>query len=178
MPSPCQTIEFQAVGRGGLHGGELAAHKLLRRFGIRVEGVDHWRFGRAHSANDVSRVLAAPTELWMSRFRPTDNKLVFVERPIDALSYEQANGDQSACYIAVGSLLPRQRQMIGHVLRELPSGVSVVLAFGNHDNGRLLADQVRAAARGLPVIRHCPDVGVSWNDHVRTQACGRLCHLA
>lgn len=178
MPSPCQTIEFQAVGRGAVRGGELTAHKLLRRFGIRVEGVDHWRFGRAQNANDVSRVLASPTDLWMSRFRPSDKKLVFVERPIDALSYEQANGDRSACYMAVGNLLPRQGRMIGHVLRELPAGVSVVLAFGNDDRGRRLADQIRAAARGLPVIRHCPDVGASWNDHVRTQACGRLSHIA
>ncbi|HEY2900439.1 MAG TPA: hypothetical protein VGL59_07685 [Polyangia bacterium] len=169
-----QTIEFQAVDQRAPSSGEAAAGKLLRRFGIRVELVDQWRFGQARSANDVSRVLAEPSELWISRFRPTDKKLVFVERPIDALSYEQANGDRSACYMAVGRLLPRQRQLVGHVLRELPVGVSVVLAFGDDDKGRRLTDQVREAARGLSVIRHRPDVGASWNDHVRTQGCRRV----
>src|SRR5207245_289402 len=118
------TLEFPAVRDSA---GELIARQLLRRFGIRVERVDTWRFGRTESANDVSRVLAEPTELWMSRFRPTDKQLVFVERPIDALSYEQASGKREACYMAVGSLPPRQRRMIGHVLRELPVGVTVVL---------------------------------------------------
>src|SRR6266849_4163293 len=114
MAAHGQTLEFPAVRENG---GEQLARQLLRRFGIRVDGVDTWRFGRAQSANDISRVLAEPTELWMSRFRPTDRRLVFVERPIDALSYEQANGGRDACYMAVGALLPRQRRMIGHVLR-------------------------------------------------------------
>jgi Toprim-like len=168
------TLEFPAVR--DRDGGE--ARRLLRRFGIRVEGVDTWRFGRAESANDVSRVLAEPTELWMSRFRPTDKRLVFVERPIDALSYEQAIGGRQSCYMAVGALLPRQRRMVGHVLRELPAGVTVVLAFGGDEHGEHLAQQVGALARGLPVVRHSPDDGGSWNDHVRTRECGRAALVA
>ncbi|MEA2697969.1 MAG: hypothetical protein QOI66_2240 [Myxococcales bacterium] len=157
----------------------MDAQKLLRRFGIRVEGVDQWRFGQTQSANDVSRVLAEPTtDLWMSRFRTTDKQLVLVQRPIDALSYEQANGGRSACYMAVGSLLPRQRQMIGHVLRMLPPGVTVVLAFGDDEKGQRLAEQIRALAGGLPVLRHCPEAGLGWNDHVRARGCGRLSHTA
>src|SRR5712691_11306886 len=74
MAAHGQTLEFPAVREKG---GEQIARQLLRRFGIRVDGVDTWRFGRAQSANDVSRVLAEPTELWMSRFRPTDRRLVF-----------------------------------------------------------------------------------------------------
>jgi Toprim-like len=157
----------------------MDAQKLLRRFGIRVEGVDQWRFGDAKSANDVSRVLAEPTtDLWMSRFRTSDKKLILVERPIDALSYEQANGDRTACYMAVGSLLPRLRQMVGHVLRMLPPGVTVVLAFSDDEKGQRLTDQIRALARGLPMVRHCPEAGVGWNDHVRSQGCGRLAYTA
>ena len=181
MTATAQTIEFPAVRETSGGHGERAAHQLLRRFGIRAEGLDAWRFGRPRSANDVSDALAEPTALWMSRFRPTDKRLVFVERPIDALSYEQANGDQSTFYIAVGSLLPRQRQLVSHVLRELPAGVSVVLAFGDDAHGRRLAGELAAAAHRLPglsVTRHCPAVGASWNDHVRTQACARAWHTA
>ena len=168
------TLEFPAPRDGG----ESAARRLLRRFGIRVEGVDTWRFGPAESANDVSRVLAEPTDLWMTRFRPTDRRLVFVERPIDALSYEQANGGRDACYMAVGGLSPRQRLLITHALRELPTGVTVVLAFGGDERGGHLAQRIGELARGLPVLRHCPPVGGNWNDHVRTQTCHRAAQIA
>ena len=150
---------------------EATARKLLRRFGIRVDGVDTWRFGHATCANDISRVLAEPTELWMTRYRPSDRKLVFVERPIDALSYQQANDEKNAFYMATGNLLPRQRQLIVHALRELPAGVTVVLAFGDDERGRGLAAAMQELTRGLRTTRHCPSVGASWNDQVRAQSC-------
>ena len=147
------------------------AVRVLERFGVARHEYDAWRFGPVRSDADVARVISEPQGLAASRFRPTDKRLVFTERPIDAIAYERAKGNQLACYMYTGSQLdPDTLRKVAHVIAEVPAGMTVVLAFGRDEGeGQAMAEQIRQLAPSLRMERDHPELGARWADQMQLE---------
>jgi hypothetical protein len=148
------------------------ALKALARVGIRTASMPEWRVGSlAGGATAVDKILSEPAEIWASRYKPTDKKLIIAERPIDALSYGQSKGERDACYLAVGGeLTPTRKTQIAHLLADLPSGMSVVIACGRDQAGRQLAGELQSLAPQIKMERAQPEFGARWNDQVQLES--------
>jgi hypothetical protein len=152
------------------HVGALQAEKTalerLERLGVGRGTLDEWRFGKVRSDDDLAKVVSDPVDLWASKYRASDRKLVLVERPIDAMAYEKSRGSQTCCYLAVGgNLSDTQKKKLGHLLCEVPCD-KVVLAFGRDEVGRRLAQEVQALAPSLRMERESPAFGARWSDQM------------
>lgn len=147
------------------------ALKALERAGLRTATIPEWRVGSLDGGpSAAARILLEPAEIWASRYKPTDKKLIIAERPIDALSYGQAKGEQHACYLAVGSeLTPTRRSQIAHLLADLPPGMSVVIACGRDQAGRQLASDLQSLAPQLKMERAQPEFGARWSDQLQLE---------
>lgn len=148
------------------------ALKALARVGIRTATMPEWRVGALEGgAIAVDKILSEPTEIWASRYKPTDKKLIIAERPIDALSYGQSKGERDACYLAVGGeLTPRRKTQIAHLLADLPQGMSIVIACGRDHAGRQLAGELQRLAPQIKMERAQPEFGARWNDQVQLES--------
>ena len=109
---------------------------------------------------EVSRAFSDPQQIWACSYRATDNKLLLVETPLDAIGLEQSRGNQRTCYIATGTRPDEdQKRRIAHVLAELPPGMSVVLDVGRDERGRQLADELRVLAPTVNMEPQMPEFG-------------------
>jgi hypothetical protein len=143
---------------------ERSALRDLERLGVNSAGYDEWRFGRP------SRLLRNPTALENSRYRSSDRSIVFVERPIDAVAFEQKDGHQHACFIYTGDNPDVEAtRKIARVLAEAPASLKVVLAFARDRRGTELADQVAQLTAGRQLERRAPEYGVRWADEMQIQ---------
>lgn len=147
-----------------------AATKALARAGLAPDSIDESRLGPIRGLADYARLTSEPLsgELWASRYKETDRRVVIAERPIDAIGSAQHRRDKDASCLAVGATLDSaQRRRLAHVLAELPPGVSVVLAFGNSAHGRDLAAQVQALAPMVKMDHAPPALPGRWGDHLQ-----------
>lgn len=142
----------------------------LERLGVPKGTFDEWRFGAVRTSEAMAKVMSDPPDLWASKYRPTDKKVVFAEQPIDAIAYEKHHGKQVSCYMATGrQLSDDMKKKIAHVLCEVPAGVTVVLAFGRDERGQQLAEQIRALAPTLKMERQAPDFGTRWSTQLQLE---------
>ena len=149
-----------------------AANNVLERLGVSVESFNAGRFGAVRDESDVVRLVTEPKEgkLWPSQYRPTDRKLVLVERPIDAVAYERRHGAQHTCYIATGGALDEEKKRrIAHLLAEVKNGMDVVIAYGRDRQGENLATKVRGLAPMLRMERQGPEFGSRWADQMQIE---------
>jgi hypothetical protein len=79
---------------------EREAIRGLEGLGVSRAAFDETRFGRLRDSRDVAALLRNPTRLEHSRYLPTDRQVVLVERPLDAIAYEQKHGKGRAGYAA------------------------------------------------------------------------------
>lgn len=144
-----------------------AATRSLKHLGVHRDSLDQWRFGKLASEAEVSIALADPPVAWFSRYRTTDKTLVITERPLDAFAYEQARGSsQSCCYMAIGSQTSHERrELLEKVLKDLPTGMAVVVACGDHTRGRQLLQEVRQVAPERVLPSQPPPMGNRWADY-------------
>ena len=143
---------------------EREALRGLEPLGVNRPAYDEWRFGRP------SKLLRNPTALEHSRYRSTDRSIVFVERPIDAVAFEQKHGHQNACFIYTGDNPDVEaRRKIAHVLAGAPPELKVVLAFARDRRGTELADRVAQVAVGRKLERRAPEFGIRWADEMQIQ---------
>jgi len=149
-----------------------SAEKLLERLGVASRNFDEWRFGRVRGDSDVYRLLSEPSHgVWTSRYRPSDRKLVLVERPIDAIAYEQKHGNQEACYIATGSAPSEStKRRLAHVLADVRGGMEVVVGYGTDRRGQVLEAQVRSLAPMVQMTPHRPSLGNRWAEGTQMEA--------
>jgi Toprim-like len=147
------------------------ALKELARVGIQPSTLPEWRLGSWQGGpSAVARILEEPSHLWASRYKPTDKTLIIAERPIDAISYGQTRREENACYLAIGGeLTPTRKRQLAHLLADLPSGMSVVLAFGRDQAGRQLANDLQGLAPLIKMDRAQPDFGSRWNDQLQLE---------
>jgi hypothetical protein len=149
---------------------ERAANRLLREYGVEPAQVDTGRFGQFRSPSDLDRLIAEPSVLTASGFRPTDRTIVFTERPIDAIGYERAQGKDRACYMYTGSSpSPGTLKTVAHVLAAVRPPLKVVLAFGRDSAGQSLAAQLRSLVPGLPMERAAPEFGARWAEQMQIE---------
>jgi len=156
---------------------QLVVHRRLESLGVHPETLDdEGRFRPIRRMADTSTLLCS-TGPWRSSTRGTDQRLVFLERPLDALAYEQLHARGRTAYVALGtSVGPDTRSWAIEVAaqwrREHP-GAEIVVAFGRDRLGQQLAnaasDLVIDAAGPPPPRREPPTVGCRWSEHMHLE---------
>lgn len=141
---------------------ERAALRDLQRLGVESTTFDEGRFGRP------SMRLGEPATLEHSRYRIGDRAIVFVERAIDAVAFEQKHQPRDACYVYTGdSPKADVKQKVAHMLAGAPPELKVVLAFARDRRGTDLAEQVLEIAGHRQVERRAPEYGTRWADEMQ-----------
>lgn len=113
--------------------------------------------------------------LWMSHTRDDDNRLVFCESAIDALSHAALFPDDRARYASIGGKPnPQQPELIRAAVARMPDGSEIVAAMDNDADGAVLAGVVRRAVElsGRDDLRfgvHEPFGFKDWNDELRAK---------
>lgn len=112
--------------------------------------------------------------LWMGHSLDGDNRLVFAESAIDALSYAALFQDERSRYASIGGKMnPQQPGLIAAEIAKLPNGAEVVSAMDNDADGALLAGLIETAVkasnrRDLLYRLHSPVLPLKdWNDALR-----------
>ena len=111
--------------------------------------------------------------LWHSHELPDDNRLVFSESSIDALSHAVLFPDLHARYASIGGKLnPIQPELIRAAIARMPDGSEVVGAMDADTDGAKLADVVRQAVEltgrdDLRFVVQLPQMAKDWNDQLR-----------
>ena len=108
--------------------------------------------------------------VWASRGLPGDDKLIFVEGAIDALSHYQLHPQMRGRYFSTGGGVgTAQLRYIGDLVSRSPVGLTIVFATDNDAAGEKLAAQIGALATGRAVRRHPSPIGKDWNDCLRAR---------
>jgi hypothetical protein len=103
--------------------------------------------------------------VWASHGLPGDNKFVFVEGAIDALSYHQLHPDAHTRYFSTaGTIGTSQLNFIATTINGFPPGSSLILATDRDAAGEKIARQIADIAGALSVWRHPSPIGKDWND--------------
>ncbi len=113
--------------------------------------------------------------LWLSHGRPDDNRLVFCESAIDALSHAVLYPDERARYASIGGKPnPVQPELIRAAIARMPSGSEIVSAMDADEDGVKLAGVVRQAVElsgrdDLRFVLQEPFGFKDWNDELRAK---------
>jgi len=112
--------------------------------------------------------------LWFSAVNSGDERLVFAESAIDALSYHVLHAGEGTRYASIGGALnPTQPALIRAAIERMGEGAEIIVATDNDPDGRKLAGTletlVRDTGRGdLRLVRDLPPrEGQDWNDVLR-----------
>jgi len=113
--------------------------------------------------------------LWLSHERPDDNRLVFCESAIDALSHAALFPDDGARYASIGGKPnPVQPELIRAAIARMPEKSKIVSAMDADADGGKLAEVVREAFRltgrdDLSYVFQEPFGFKDWNDQLRAR---------
>jgi hypothetical protein len=114
--------------------------------------------------------------LWMSHERPDDNRLVFCESAIDALSHAALFPHEQTRYASVGGKLsPVQLELIRAAAARMPANSEIMAAMDADDAGWKLAEAVRKAVaetnrEDLRFSIEEPLEAKDWNDQLRAMS--------
>jgi hypothetical protein len=113
--------------------------------------------------------------LWLSLEKADDNRLIFCESAIDALSYAVLFPDGRARYTSIGGQLsPQQCELMRAAAAGMPLNAKIVAATDEDAPGGKLADSIREAVGltgrdDLCFVLHRPDGFKDWNDQLRNR---------
>ncbi len=113
--------------------------------------------------------------LWLSHELPDDNRLVFCESAIDALSHAVLFPDNLSRYASIGgNTNPRQPELIRSAVARMPLSSEIVSAMDADVAGRELAEIVRRAVElsgreDLTFIVQEPVGYKDWNDQLKAR---------
>jgi hypothetical protein len=113
--------------------------------------------------------------LWLSHELPGDNRLVFCESAIDALSHAVLFPDNRARYASIGGKPgPQQPDLIRAAAARMPVDSEILSAFDADEDGAKLTDIVRKAVKltGRLDLRFKVQKPVGfkdWNDQLRAK---------
>lgn len=108
--------------------------------------------------------------LWLSHEHADDNRLVFCESAIDALSYAALFPDDHTRYASIGGKpSPAQLELIRATIARMPAGSEIVAAMDADKTGRELAESVKRAGElsgrvDLLFRLEEPEGGKDWNE--------------
>jgi hypothetical protein len=111
--------------------------------------------------------------LWVSNDVPADNRLVFCESAVDALSHAVLFRDDHTRYASIGGQIsPAQPELMRSAVALMPAGSTIVAAMDADDAGWKLSAVVRQAADltgrdDLGFVVQEPDGFKDWNDQLR-----------
>jgi hypothetical protein len=111
--------------------------------------------------------------LWTGHSEPDDNRIVFFEGTIDALSYAALFPDAHARYASLGGKpSPLQRELVRAAAAAMPASSTVVAAMDADKSGRELAEVIKEAVKltGRSDLRfemQEPQGAKDWNDLLR-----------
>ena len=112
--------------------------------------------------------------LWLSHAEEDDNRLVFAESAIDALSYAALRGDNRTRYASIGGKPnPKQPDLIKQEILGMPACSQIVSAMDNDAAGHALSAVIEAAVRdsGRTDLVFAEDLpaqpGADWNDMLK-----------
>jgi Toprim-like/Protein of unknown function (DUF3991) len=120
--------------------------------------------------------------LWLSHEFPGDNRLVFCESTIDALSHAALFPDDRARYASIGgNPNPLQPELIRAAAARMPMDSEIVAAMDNDAGGAKLSEVVRKAVAltgrsDLRFVLHEPFGFKDWNDQLRARPLPSLAH--
>src|SRR5712691_9695313 len=84
--------------------------------------------------------------LWFSQAKPEDNRLVFCESAIDALSHAALYPAQDTRYASIGGQVnPQQPELIRAAVARMPAGSEIVAPMDADTEGGKLSGMVRKA---------------------------------
>jgi hypothetical protein len=113
--------------------------------------------------------------LWLSQEEPDDNRLIFCESAIDALSYAVLFPDDRARYASIGGQTsPVQPELMRAAAAGMPMSAEVVAAMDADAQGAKLADSIPeivgvTGRDDLACVVHQPDGFKDWNDQLRNR---------
>jgi len=113
--------------------------------------------------------------LWLSNEYPDDNRLVFCESAIDALSHAVLFPDAHARYASIGGKPnPQQPELIRAAAARMPADSEIIAAMDADADGRKLAEVVREAVKltGRADLRFSvqePEGAKDFNDQLRAK---------
>jgi hypothetical protein len=111
--------------------------------------------------------------LWLSHERPDDNRMVFCESAIDALSHAALFPDDHTRYASIGGKLnPLQPELIRAAIARMPARSKIVSAMDADADGAKLAETVHEAMKltgrdDLAYVFEEPFGYKDWNDQIR-----------
>jgi hypothetical protein len=113
--------------------------------------------------------------LWSSQSLPQDNRLVFCESAIDALSHAGLFPDEHTRYASLGGQLnPAQPELIRAAAAIMPTNATITAAMDADEAGRKLSSAVQEAVGltgrdDLRFVSHEPTGFKDWNDQLRAR---------
>jgi hypothetical protein len=112
--------------------------------------------------------------LWFSHAEEGDNRLVFSESAIDALSYACLFPNETCRYASIGGQVnPEQPGLVKATILRMPEGSEIVGAMDNDEEGEKLAALIETAViesrrEDLKYRRHSPSLPAKdWNNLIR-----------
>jgi hypothetical protein len=111
--------------------------------------------------------------LWLSNETPNDNKIVFCESAIDALSHAALFPDDRARYASIGGKTnPQQPELIRAAVVQMPFSSEIVAAMDADSAGDEIVEIVRGAVELLgrddvALVVQRPVGFKDWNDQLR-----------
>jgi hypothetical protein len=103
--------------------------------------------------------------LWRSNDFPEDNRLVYCESAINALSYHQLKPDAHTRFRSTaGALGAHQPDVVRADIRAMPPGSTVILAFDNDKAGEHLAAELELLVPEAAFVLSTPKTVKDWND--------------
>jgi hypothetical protein len=132
------------------------------------------RFGRsltcipASNARECQAALErSAAGVWGSGVTGADTRVVFCERPIDALAYQESRSGATQTLVSLGKNLPADfRSALEKAIKALPADKTIVTAFANDYHGARLTASVRQMAAGRQVVSDRPVIGRTWCDTI------------
>jgi hypothetical protein len=135
----------------------IESPRTLNRFGIALARIP------AGNTRDCQEALQGARGVWGGGVAGSDTKVVFVDRPIDALAYEEYRSGGNHCVLSIGrELTPELRNALKQAIDKLPPDKSIVTAFANDPTGAELRRTVQAMAGGRTVVDDGPPRGRTW----------------
>ncbi len=113
--------------------------------------------------------------LWLSQETPDDDRLVFCESAIDALSYAVLFSEDRTRYASIGGQLsPQQCELMRAAAAGMPRNAKIVAATDADASGGKLADSIREAVGltgrdDLTYVLYQPEGFKDWNDQLRNR---------
>lgn len=107
--------------------------------------------------------------LWCSNSYKTDNCLVIVEAPIDAISYHILKPKEQTRYISFGGQMnDKQIEILKSAINKMPDNSTIILATDKDIVGKAHANKIASLSdnKSHKIFHDVPVIGKDWNEQL------------